>query len=110
MQVSPGLSIPPILTIHTTGISKVLQQWILYFTKMIFLYYTSTQSQTFEHFENTLCSNLGLMVSLLHLSLQLFGWYPVFVGFGGFLSVGLGFFESLNQQNKSVKNISMANF
>lgn len=50
------------------------------------------------------------MVSLPHLSLQLFGWYPVFVGFGGFLSVGLGFFESLSQQKKSIRNVTMANF
>lgn len=42
----------------------------LYFTKKIFLYYPNTQSQTFEHFANTLCSNLGLVVSLPCLSLN----------------------------------------
>lgn len=74
----------------------------LYFTKKIFLYYPNTQSQIFEHFANTLCSNLGLVVSLPRLSLQQFGCYPVFAGFGGFLSVALGFFW----KSKSTERVS----
>lgn len=79
----------------------------LFHQDYFFLYYTSTQSQIFEHFENTSCSNPGLMVSLPHLSLQLFGWYPVFVGFGGFLSVGLGVFwksQSTEKVHKKCNN------
>lgn len=73
---------------------------LLYFIKMIFLFHT--QSQRFEHFEITPCSNLGPVVSLPHLSLQLFGFYPVFSGFGGFLSVGLRVFW----KSKSTEQVS----
>jgi len=69
------------------------QQGLSVFYQENFVYYPSTQSWTFEHFVNHPPSqNLGLVVSLLRVFLQLLGWYAVFGGFWGLLSVGLGVF------------------